>query len=134
MTTAEKEIFDGGMGLIKNVPERPPTAWPNVRPGDFVRPEKGLWLEVSWFPGEPEDPWWSDGPPYRIGFFQVLVCCRPDEGPIAIDEAQRIIAHIEKGSQVGGALVSKTPWLAPMVEDDDRCFVPVTIPYRGLVT
>lgn len=136
MTTAEKDIFDGGMALIRDISDRPPTAWPNVKPGEdgFVRPEEGPWLEVTWFPGEPQDPWWSTGPQYRVGFFQILVCCRPDEGAVAIDEAQRIIAALPKGSQVGGVQITKTPWLAPMVQDDDRVFIPVTVPYQGLIT
>ena len=134
MSPAEADIFDEGLALIAAVPSLPPTAWPNVKPEEFIRPSEGLWLEVSWFPGEPQDPWWGEGPPYRVGFFQILVYCRPDEGALAVDEAQRIIGHLPKGSQVAGAKISKTPWMAPLVQDDDKAFVQVTVPYQGLVT
>lgn len=139
MSTAEKDIFDGGLAVLRDIPDRPPTAWPNVKdnslPPDPEDPnDPGLWWEVRWFPNEHSDPFWANGPVNRRGFFQVLVCCRPDFGAAAIDEAQRLIGLLPKGTAIGPVSVTKEPWLAPPIQEDDRDCVPVTISYSGLAT
>ena len=138
MSTAELDIFEAGMALIRDIPQRPPTAWPNVKDRDIpptpaTDNDPCLWWDVRWFPNENSDPLWDDGPVRRVGFFQVLVHCRPNFGTAALTEAQRVIQNIPKGSKVASVVVSKQPWMAPAIDGDDWSMVPVTIPYDGMV-
>lgn len=132
MIGADLDIRDAGFALIGDIPDRPPTAWPNQRPDD-VRPDTGLWLEVKWFPNEPGDIFWGNSAPVRrIGFFQIKVCARIGAGLDLEDEAQRIIDSIQKGAELASVRVRKKPFMAPIVEEDDHIYVPVTVPYLGV--
>lgn len=117
----------------------PPIAWPG---GSYNPPDQGMWLEVKLFPNEPVDPVWnSDGCYNAIGFFQVLVGFRPGaqaeaSGRLidASELADLVINHYSKGTFLGPVRVLKTPWQSPPVTESDKLFIPVTIPYRGLVS
>lgn len=110
-----------------------PIAWPGV---NFNPPDEGMWLEAKLFPNEPTDPVWNaDGCYNARGFFQVLVFYRPGVGQVQPSEiADLIIAHFPKASYLGPVRVLKTPWQSPSVTDGDKLFIPITIPYSGLVS
>jgi hypothetical protein len=110
-----------------------PAAWPGI---NFVPPDSGMWLEVLFFPNETENvAWGAESPVNAKGFFQVSVFYRPGIGqvqPSAI--ADLIIAHYPKGLKfIGDVGVIKKPWQSPAVTDSDKLFIPVSIPYAGLI-
>ena len=110
-------------------------SWPGV---DFTPPVSGLWLEMNHFPNQPDDfNWDSDGQQLYLGFFQVAVYWtrskQEDLGYVgAIDQAELVIAHFAKGTDLGGVRVSARPYMSPMVTEGDKHFIPVAIPYRGI--
>lgn len=101
-------------------------------------PSEGAWLEARFFPNEPVDRVWGDEACVEArGFFQVSVCFRTRPGigqmsPSSIADA--LIAHFEKGTELGPVRVRKRPWQSPMiVEDSSKSFIPVTVPYWGMI-
>lgn len=110
-----------------------PIAWPGIK---FVPPDSGIWLEVLYFPSESENyAWGADGCVNAKGFFQINVCYRPNVGQIQPSAtADLIIAHYPKGYfLVGNVGVFKKPWQSPAVTDSAKLFIPVSIPYAGLI-
>lgn len=108
-----------------------PIAWPGK---PLNPPSTGLWLLVRHFPNETEDlSWGNDGPILVRGFFQVEVNYR--HGPQGIfpasELADTIIEEFGKGVPISDVFVEKTPWQSPEVVEDDRNFIPVTVPYYG---
>lgn len=108
-----------------------PIAWP----GKPLKPQSsGLWLLVRHFPNETEDlSWGNDGPILVRGFFQVEVNYRHGSQGIfpASELADTIIEEFGKGVPISDVFVEKTPWQSPEVVEDDRNFIPVTVPYYG---
>lgn len=116
-------LRDAGLGV--------PIAWPGV---ELNPPASGLWLLVRHFPNETEDlAWDNDGAILVRGFFQVEVNYR--HGLQGIFPASRladtIIQTFGKGVPISDVFVEKTPWQSPEVVEDDRNFIPVTVPYYG---
>lgn len=108
-----------------------PIAWPGVP----LKPiPNGIWLLVRHFPNETEDLAWDDDGAILVrGFFQVEVNYR--HGVQGIFPASRladtIIQAFGKGVPISDVFVEKTPWQSPEVVEDDRNFIPVTVPYYG---
>lgn len=108
-----------------------PVAWPGTQ---MNPPSDGIWLLVRHFPNETEDlAWNNDGPIIVRGFFQVEVNYRHSLQGIfpASRLADTIIKEFGKGVQISDVFVEKTPWQSPEVVEDDRNFIPVTVPYYG---
>lgn len=108
-----------------------PIAWPGK---PLKPPSSGLWLLVRHFPNETEDlSWGNDGPILVRGFFQVEVNYRHGSDGIfpASELADTIIKEFGKGVPISDVFVEKTPWQSPEVVEDDRNFIPVTVPYYG---
>ena len=116
-------LRDAGLGV--------PITWPGVT---LDPPSSGMWLLVRHFPNESEDlSWNNDGAILVRGFFQVEVNYR--HSPQGIFPASRladtIIQEFGKGVQISDVFVEKTPWQSPEIVEDDRNFIPVTVPYYG---
>jgi hypothetical protein len=109
-----------------------PVAYPSI---NFDPPDSGMWIEVSYFPNEPWDLTWGDDSCVRAsGFFQVSIFYRPKIGQIVPSQlADSIIDFFKKGTVIGSVRVLKKPWQSPAVTESDKIFIPVTIPYSGLV-
>lgn len=106
-------------------------AYPGVQ---FDAPNTGIWLEAVLLPNGSEPVMWSGAKAdeYR-GLMRVLVHFQPGDGVIpALDAAEAVVTHFEKGLTVGPAFVSSTPGIAPPVLDGAMAFVPVTIEYIAL--
>ena len=126
----DSQIIQAAFTRLTQIQNAPPIAWPGI---NFTPPNQGAWLEVSLFPNEPDDRFWSGERALQIGFIQVSVCVRPGIGlanPTAL--AESVIAHFPKGLEIGPVKVRKRPYLRPAVTVDHYYFVPVTIPYIGL--
>lgn len=111
--------------------------YPMARPGvNFTPPSSGLWLESLSFPNIPKRILWdSNGFQYVSGFFQVSVFYRPGTGQIEPSQlADKIIDYFPEEKLIGGLCVSQKPWQSPAVTvDSSKLFIPVTIPYSGLI-
>lgn len=109
-----------------------PIAWPGIK---LNPPATGMWLEALYFPSETENvTWGADGCYNAKGFFQVSVFYRPGVGQIKPSAvADLIIAHFPKGSSIAGVGVNKKPWQSPAVTLSDKLYIPVTIPFSGLI-
>lgn len=128
---ANKDILKGAMDHMVAFVTSLPIAWPGV---NFTPPSDGMWFELSLFPNEPDDLTYDDDDAITLGFVQVLVNDQAGNGIIGlIDEAENIIAHFPKGTDFGQVQVRKKPYMSPPVTDGNRIFIPVTIPYYGIV-
>lgn len=110
-----------------------PVAWPGV---PMTPPSSGMWLEVRYFPNEPRDlTWGNTSQQETIGFFQVSVYWRPSENDLidASTVADSVIALFAKGTAIDAVRVRKTPWQSPSIDADGKSFIPVIIPYQGVV-
>ena len=112
-----------------------PVIWAGMKE---TPPSTGMWLEVRYFPNEPKDLTVdNDSQQDTLGFFQVAVFYRPTKGQnlqIAASEvADLIIAHFPKGFEMNEVRVRKGPWQSPAVDLEGMSFIPVTIPYRGII-
>lgn len=108
-----------------------PIVWPGV---EINPPANGIWLLVRHFPNETEDLSWNDDGAILVrGFFQVEVNYRHSFKGIfpASELADTIIAAFSKGTPIADVFVEKQPWQAAEVVEDDRNFIPVTVPYYG---
>lgn len=110
---------------------QPPIAWPGIK---FEPPASGEWLEARVFPNEPTNLGWENAAAVESrGFCQVLVVYRPERGEIGASElADAVVQHFYKGTDLGPVKVRKMPTRGPSVEDGDKCFIPITIPYLGV--
>lgn len=117
-----------------------PIAWPNVafappvdsqgKPSPFLRandiPAPTLGLSLS-----------STGTNDYVGLFQVDVMWPQGGGVSAAKEvAAAIIAHMKRGTQMDRQSVRvevTRASLGPVISDDPRIMIPVTITYRALV-
>lgn len=132
MNTALLEAFIDRLKTLGLSPALP-IAWPGIK---FEPPATGMWLEMMYIPIEPENySWDADGCVNARGLFQVSVFYRPGVGqikPSAI--ADLIINHFHKGFFfIGNVGVNKKPWQSASVTDSDRLFIPVSIPFAGLI-
>lgn len=118
-----------GLGLSPPLP----VYYPSVTEG--APPANGMWLEATWFPNQPQDPFWNDdGCVLALGYFQILVGYRVGAGQLpAAHVADAICTFFAKGTILGPVPVSAPPFQAPQVVDKDKIFIPVRIPYRGFV-
>lgn len=106
-----------------------PIAWPGV---NFTPPSSGMWLEVRFFPNEPNNISLSGKQQY-IGFMQVSVFVRPGSGiASAISEAEAVQAHFPKALTLSSVTVRQKPYISPPIDEGDRIQIPVTIPYQGI--
>ena len=97
-------------------------------------PATGIWWEAMMFPNEPVNLTTDNDTAEHLGFFQVMVCYRPGVGVLMpIMNAEAIITALGKGTELGPVKVRQKPWLGPTVADEDYLFLPVTIPWRGIV-
>lgn len=111
---------------------QPVILWPGIQ---SAPPESGIWLQPGLFPNEPSDRAWDNEACVDTrGFFQILVCYRPDTGQLEPSRvADALIEHFPKGSTLGPVRVRKRPWQSPAItEDASKLFIPVTVPYMGL--
>lgn len=130
----EYDVLTAGLDVISEIPSLPPAAWPNMKPENWP-PSDNLWVEVSHFPSEPIEHFWGNMAQIVLrGYFQILVCTRPNRGVLAQQEASRIAGHLPKGTQIGAVYTDRHGVIAPMLVDDDRIVVPVRIHYQGFVT
>lgn len=131
MTTVILEAFIERLKELVLSPELA-IAWPGIK---FVPPATGMWLEASFFPSETENVVWNaDGCYNAKGFFQICVFYRPGIGQIKPSAvADLIIDNFPKGSFIGNVGVYKKPWQSPAVTLSDKLYIPVTIPYSGLI-
>lgn len=108
-----------------------PVAWPGI---EFDSPSEGTWLEARLFPNEPRDLAWGDDSCHDMfGFFQINVYYRPGVGQVSPSQiADDLIAFFPKGLVLGPVRVRKRAWQSPAVTDEDKLFIPVTIPWRGI--
>jgi len=129
----EADILNGALARMDGYATSLPIAWPGIK---FTPPQSGMWFEVRYFPNEPNHfPWDDDGKQTYIGFLQVSVFGRPNEGIVSLtEEAEGIKARFPKGTAFGPVRVSRTPYLLSPIEEDNSIQIPVTIPYRGVTT
>lgn len=109
-------------------------ALPVIFPGrGGTPPASGIWLEAVYIPNETQNYGTADdGPHVLMGLFQVNVCDRPGLSPFpAIGIAEDVIAHFAKGTALSSGFVERTPWVAALLEEDDRVTHPVTIRWRA---
>lgn len=108
----------------------PPIAWPGK---SFKPPASGFWLEARVFPNEPINLAWDDaGIIESRGFCQILIGYRPEHGEIGASElADAVVQHFYKGTELGPVKVRQLPTRGPSFDDEDKLFIPVTIPYQG---
>jgi len=114
---------------------QPVILWPGLQSNP---PESGMWLQSNFFPNEPIDRVWGYETCVEArGFFQVSVHFRvnPGTGQLAPSLlADAIIDHFPKGLVLGPVRVRKRAWQSPaIVQDASRSFIPVTIPYWGMI-
>jgi len=130
-TTDILSAFTTRLNTLAFSPELP-IAWPGI---NFDPPSTGMWLEARFFPNEPGDLTWDvDGCLDTRGFCQVLVCYRPGTSQISASEiADAIIVHFPKSTTLDAVRVRKSPWQSPAVDTEGRSFIPVTVPYRGIL-
>lgn len=99
-------------------------------------PTSGMWLEVQAFPNEGSTvAWGAESPTNAKGFFQVSVGYRPNIGIIQPSSVvDSIIAHFHYAYRfVGDVGVIKKPWRTTAVIESDKVYIPITIPFAGLV-
>jgi len=128
------DILEAALSALNAFPYSPtPTIlWPGIQSSP---PDEGIWLVPGLFPNETRDiAWDNDSCVDTRGFFQILVYYRPGQGQIEPSElADALVSYFPKGSGIGPVRVRKRPWQSPaVVEDADRIFIPVTVPYEGL--
>lgn len=136
-TTDILEAFAIRLKALTLSPELP-VAWPGL---PKKPPSAGMWLETRFFPNEPGDLTWGDTAQTEItGFFQIFVYYRPgvNTGQNSLVDVlgvvDEILVHFPKGLPIDDANVRKGPWQGPAVDLEGKSFVPVTIPYRGIIT
>jgi hypothetical protein len=126
----DADILDAVKARTNSLPGSLRVGLPNVSfdPGD-----DDIWLHIDLFPNEPENLSWDSDKQLYLGFVQFRVYTKLYRGIFKItDEAENIIAHFAKGTELGPVMVSRRPWLSPKIIEDDKCFIPVTVPYRGI--
>ena len=110
-----------------------PVMWPGI---PHKPPSSGMWLEARYFPNEPGDLTWdNDGMQDTIGFFQVSVYYRPGQDSLiaASEVADLIVEYFPKGLPLGRVRVRKGAWQSPAIDLQGKSFIPITIPYRGIL-
>lgn len=126
-----KQIQSAFFTLLKAADYGYPIAWPGIK---FTPPKTGVWLEVDFFPNRGID----NGLDYAstvtpVGVFQVTVATRPGKGVITIGLAtQKIATTFARGTTITGSVrVSRAPYNLSLLTEDDKIYIPVTIPYAG---
>lgn len=131
---AETEILDAGMLHMAAYSTSLPVSYP-ATPFKAPSGEEAMWLEIRYFPNVPRNLGWeNDARQEYIGAFRISVYFRTQYGSFtATEEAEALIAHFAKGTELGPVRVSQRPYLAPVVDSDNgAAFITVTIPYRGI--
>lgn len=102
-----------------------PVAYPGIT---FEPPTTGEWLELLMFwNGNEEYGMAAAGPAVARGFARVLVHSRPGQGiNDAAALAEALIDAIPKGTQIGPALVERTPAMTGPITDGARIFHTIT--------
>lgn len=128
-------------GLLEILSTSLPVAWHAV---EFEPPagQDSKWLSVKNFPSEPlELGWGNTDAVYYTGFLQINIHFRPTAGGDgqrrlmdAIGEAETIMGQYSKGTEAGPVRVKSRPWRAEPVEDETGFYIPVTIPYGGIIS
>ena len=127
----DSQIIQAAFTRLTQIQNAPPIAWPGI---NFTPPATGIWFEAMMFPNEPTNLVMDSDTAEQIGFFQVTVCFRPGQGiTLPMMTAEAVIAQFPKGTDLGPVKVRMRPWLAPTVTASDYQFIPVTIPYKGIV-
>jgi hypothetical protein len=127
----DSDIITAAFTRLAAIPNAPPIAWPGV---DFTPPDSGTWWEAAIFPNEPRNLTLDSDTAEHLGFLQVQVCYRPGVGLLVpVMSAEAVIASFPKGTELGPVRVRQKPWLGPTIADDGYLFLPVTIPWRGIV-
>lgn len=128
---AETDIKQGGFDHLIALGSALPISWPNVK---FTPPASGLWMEIRHFPNDNRTLGMeSSARTLFVGLFQIAIYFRPETGEIAAaEQAETIIDHFSKGTALGPVRVSARPSSSAAIMEDDRGFIPVTIPYRGI--
>lgn len=133
--SVEMQIIKAALDKLQSGgPPGVPVAWPGISFDPPSGPE-ARWLEASIFPAEPDNIAWQSDSPHRYeGFIQVLVGFRPNRlgAKAAWDLAGHVIALYPKGTQIGPVKVSRRPGLGPLVAENGRNSIPVTIRYLGV--
>lgn len=131
----EVEILDAGIELLESIADRPPTAWPYVKPTKpFPPSDATLWWEVRFAPNQPDDLVWdSDAMLNVFGAFRIMVHSLLDIGPAAYDEAARVANLIPKGTAIGPVRVSTRPTVGSPYHIESATICTLTIPYEGII-
>jgi hypothetical protein len=133
------DIVDDLLARLNTLSLSPPLpiAWPGVK---MTPPSAGMWLEARFLPGEPVDLVWDDdAQKITTGSLLVSVYYRPgtltgQHSQIAASEvADAVIDLFPKGLGVGAVRISKAPWQGPAVDLDNKSYLPVVVPYRGII-
>lgn len=127
----DSAIVQAAFTRLAAIANAPPIAWPGT---NFTPPSSGIWFEALMFPNEPANLTLQGDVAEVLGFLQVTVCFRPGVGILQpMMTAEAVIAQFPAGLDLGPVKVRQRPWLAPTVTDNDYLFIPVTIPWRGIV-
>lgn len=133
MNTAILEAFIDRLNSLSFSPALPIIYVDGVKKAP---PATGMWLEFQAFPNEGNTiAWGAESPTNAKGFFQISVGYRPNIGiiqPSAVVDS--IIAHFPYAHRfVGDVGVIKKPWRTTAVIESDKVYIPITIPFAGLV-
>ncbi len=114
-----------------------PIAWPGVY---MTPPDTGMWLETRFIPSESDDLVWdNDTQKNTTGSMLVRVYYRPginagQNSQVSASEIADSVARLfPKGLGVGAVRILKIPSQGPAVDLDDRSYVPIMIPYSGII-
>jgi hypothetical protein len=112
-------------------------AWPGVH---MTPPDTGMWLETKFAPTESTDLVWdNDTQKNTTGSLLVMVYYRPginegQDSQVSASEIADAVARLyPKGLGVGAVRISKEPWQGPSVDLEDKSYIPVMVPYRGII-
>ena len=120
-----------------SVSPQPPIAWPGVH---MDPPDEGMWLEARFVPDESTDLVWDDDTQKNTtGALLVRVYYRPGIGVgqttqvSASEYADAIVRLFPKGLGVGAVRILKEPSQGPAVNLEGNSYIPVMIPYSGII-
>lgn len=114
-----------------------PIAWPGRHTSP---PSTGMWLEVKFFPNEPQNlSWDNDSQQLLKGYFQIGVFYRPGinigqvSSVTASELADSLINHFPKGLRLlRNIRIFKTAWQRSAFDMEGKSVIPITIPYLGI--
>lgn len=94
------------------------------------------YLAVSFLPNRTASMAVGVGPNVHFGLLQVSVLWKSGAGLVKpLDAADRVITHFAKNTVLFSAgrkvKISRKPWAASPLQEDDRVLIPVSIPYES---